>query len=101
MGSDAANYLGSKSHLNIEIRLCLNFFIVLEISPVCRAFFCMKGSKNLCVSLQMAGICPLGRIVVMTLRISKLEAEIMVNVTQESWNGTVDVVKISEIGYFL
>lgn len=77
------------------------FFSVLEVSPVRCAFFCRKGSKNFCVYLQIAGICPLGTIVEMNLKTSKLDAEIMLNVTQESWNDTIEVVKISEIGYFL
>lgn len=77
------------------------FFAVLEVSPVHWAFFCRKGSKNFCMCLQIAGICPLGTIVEINLKTSKLDAEIMLNVTQKSWNGTIEVVKISEIGYFL
>lgn len=37
----------------------------------------------------------------MTLKIPKSKADIMLNDSQESWNGTVDVVKISEICYLL
>lgn len=89
-------------YLIFHQRFFWDFFLtVLEVSLVHCAFFCRKGSKNLCVSLQIAGICPLGIIIVMTLKIPKLEAEIMLNATQESWNNTVDAIKISEIGYFL
>lgn len=43
----------------------------------------------------------MGTIVEINLKTSKLDAEIMLNVTQKSWNGTIEVVKISEIGCFL